>query len=129
MVYGKDCKGNFPKLVRLVRMLPVFPEYPNRRAMIHIDNLCVFLDNLVRAGSSGTFFPQNAAPVCTSDAARHIAQALGKNLRTTTAFNGLIQRGMCVGVVNKLFGDFVYEGPDSVPMAHILLEESVQKSV
>ena len=43
MIYGKDCKGNYPRLAKLARMLPVFPDYENRRSMLHIDNLCEFI--------------------------------------------------------------------------------------
>lgn len=42
MVYGPGCRGNFQKLIKLVRILPVFPRVNNARSMIYIQNLCEF---------------------------------------------------------------------------------------
>lgn len=47
MVYGPGCKGNFQTLVKLVRVLPVFPKVNNQRSMIYIDNLCEFIKRCV----------------------------------------------------------------------------------
>lgn len=42
MVYGPNCKGNFPKLKKLAQISPIFPDIENQRSMIYIDNLCEF---------------------------------------------------------------------------------------
>ena len=43
MVYGKGCKGNYPKLAKLAKVLPVFPDIQNKRSMIYIDYLNEFV--------------------------------------------------------------------------------------
>ncbi len=43
MIYGKGSKGNYPKLAKVARILPFFPDIDNQRSMLHIDNLCEFI--------------------------------------------------------------------------------------
>ena len=37
MIYGKGCRGNYPRLAALARRLPVFPRVRNRRSMLYIE--------------------------------------------------------------------------------------------
>lgn len=43
MIYGKGSKGNYPTLAKLAKKLPVFPNIDNQRSMLHIENFCEFL--------------------------------------------------------------------------------------
>jgi UDP-glucose 4-epimerase len=43
IVYGKDCRGNYPRLARMALKLPFFPMINNERSMIFIDNLSEFI--------------------------------------------------------------------------------------
>ena len=47
MIYGKDSKGNYPKLAKAAQKLPVFPNIDNQRSMLHIDNLCEFIKLMI----------------------------------------------------------------------------------
>lgn len=60
MIYGPRNKGNLPRLGWLASKVPVFPEWHNRRSMIHVFNLAEFIRNLIEREMSGTFYPQNA---------------------------------------------------------------------
>jgi UDP-glucose 4-epimerase len=60
MIYGKGCKGNFQKLVKLVKILPVFPKVNNQRSMIYIDNFCNFIKLVIDHSLEGFLFPQNS---------------------------------------------------------------------
>lgn len=109
MIYGKDCKGNYPRLAKLARMLPVFPDYENRRSMLHIDNLCEFVKLTIDNEESGLFFPQNAEHVKTSEMVRLIAEAHSKKIRLTRIANPVI--GFLknrIGLIDKVFGDLAY---------------------
>jgi nucleoside-diphosphate-sugar epimerase len=108
MIYGKGCKGNYPRLVKLALTLPVFPDIDNKRSMIYIDNLCEVVRLLIDGCSSGIFFPQNEEFVNTSEMVRLIAKAHGKKIGTTKLFNPLIKM-IKISIVNKVFGDLVYE--------------------
>lgn len=108
MVYGKGCRGNYPRLVGLALKTPIFPKVDNKRSMIYIDNLSEFVKQLIDNKSGGLFFPQNAEYVNTSVMVRLIAEAHGKRLRMTKLFNPLLKL-LNVSTVNKVFGDLVYE--------------------
>src|SRR5699024_2819593 len=43
MIYGKDCKGNYQRLAKIAKKVPVFPKIDNKRSMIYIDNLSEFI--------------------------------------------------------------------------------------
>lgn len=110
MIYGKGSKGNYQKLVQMARLLPFFPDIDNERSMLHIDNLCEFIRLMVTNEEQGVFFPQNTEYVKTSEMARLIAEAYGKNLRLIKTFNPLLRLGgRWFGMINKVFGNLVYE--------------------
>ncbi|HFI0142564.1 TPA: NAD-dependent epimerase/dehydratase family protein [Streptococcus suis] len=108
MVYGKGCRGNYPRLASLALKAPIFPKVDNKRSMIYIDNLSESVKQLIDNGSGGLFFPQNAEYVNTSEMVRLIADAHGKRVRMTKSFNPLLSL-LNVSTVNKVFGDLVYD--------------------
>lgn len=108
MIYGKGCKGNYPRLSKLVVKVPIFPNIDNKRSMIYIDNLCEFVKILIDDCSSGLFFPQNREYVKTSEMVRLISEAHGKKIWMTKLFNPLL-RLVRISTFNKVFGDLVYE--------------------
>ncbi len=110
MIYGKGSKGNYPKLVKAAQKLPLFPDIENQRSMLHIDNLCEFIRFIIESEESGLFFPQNDEYVKTSEMVKLAAAVHGKNLRLTKVFNGVLRlmRGR-IGILNKIFGNLVYE--------------------
>lgn len=108
MVYGKECKGNYPRLARLALKCPFFPDIENRRSMIYIDNLCEFVRLLIDDNGYGLFFPQNDEYVCTAEMVSLIAKARGKTIRFVKIFNPLI-RVLRLSIIHKLFGDLKYQ--------------------
>lgn len=108
MIYGKGCKGNYPRLARLAVKTPVFPKIKNQRSMIYIDNLCEFVRLIIEDCAEGMFFPQNSEYVCTSEMVRIIAEIHGKKVWLTRIFNPLLSL-LKFGNVNKVFGSLAYE--------------------
>lgn len=113
MVYGKGCPGNYPKLARLAVTVSFFPDIDNRRSMIYIDNLCDFIRMVIEDCKDGIFVPQNSEYVKTSEMVSLIAQAHGKKIRLTKIFNPLI-RVLNINIINKIFGDLVYEEGENI---------------
>jgi nucleoside-diphosphate-sugar epimerase len=109
MVYGKGSKGNYPKLAKAAQKLPMFPDIDNERSMLHIDNLCEFIKIMIDNEESGLFFPQNKEYVKTSEMVRLISEVHGKKIVLTKAFNPILRLMFGIGIVNKVFGNFVYE--------------------
>lgn len=110
MVYGEGCKGNYQSLVKLARVMPVFPDYFNKRSMLHVDGLCAYVKNLVDIGADGLFLPQNETYVCTSHMVRQIAGDMGKKLPLWKVLNPFVSLAKaCTGMGKKAFGDLYYE--------------------
>lgn len=109
MVYGKEAKGNYPKLAKFAKVSPIFPDYENQRSMIHIDNLCEFLRLIISKQEQGKFHPQNADYVKTSEMVREIAKVNHKKIWMTKLFNPFIRLLSSIPLIKKVFGDFVYD--------------------
>lgn len=118
MIYGANSKGNYPMLAKLAKKLPVFPNIDNQRSMLHIDNLCECLCQLMLVKNFNrnavVLVPQNSEWTKTSDMVKAIAEADGKNIH---CMGGLLTRAVKVGgkmpgkignLVNKAFGNSVY---------------------
>ena len=108
MIYGIGCKGNYVKLEKFALKSPIFPNIKNKRSMLHIGNLCEFVKKIIDKDGGGLFLPQNEEYVCTSDMVREIAKAHGKKIYMIKLFNPLL-RILKFSIVNKVFGDLVYE--------------------
>lgn len=110
MVYGQDCKGNYTRLVKLATYNPVYPKIHNKRSMIHIDNLCIYIEDIIQNGSSGTFFPQDEAYADTIMIVKRIRENQGKVTFLVPGTAWLVKVAMKrVGVLRKMFGDWYYE--------------------
>jgi nucleoside-diphosphate-sugar epimerase len=113
MVYGKNCTGNYQSLRKFALKSPIFPNYKNQRSMIYIGNLCEFVKECIEEKKRGLFFPQNAEYTNTSEMVRAIAEAHGKKIGLTKAFNWAIKIAP-MDVVKKVFGSLTYEPVDTV---------------
>ena len=109
MIYGKGSKGNYPKLANMAKKVPVFPDIDNERSMLHIDNLCEFIKVMIDHEEKGLYFPQNKEYVKTSELVETIAEVHGKKIMMTKVFNPVLRMMFGIGIVNKVFGNLVYE--------------------
>ena len=140
MIYGKGSKGNYPTLTKLAKKLPVFPDVDNERSMLHIDNLCEFLCQIMLVEFTTpevVLIPQNAEWTKTSEMVREIGEVCGKRIRIVGILNPAVWLGSKVpgkigGLVNKAFGNScyahevsVYEGID---YQKVDLKESIRRT-
>ena len=110
MIYGPGCKGNYPRLSRLIRKLRVFPRVNNERSMLYIGTLCQFMEALLQSGEGGLFFPQNGAYVSTNALAQAIAKAHKFRLLLLPGVGKLIERlSQRGGTLGKVFGTLTYD--------------------
>lgn len=110
MVYGKNSKGNYSILAKMALKLPLFPKVENERSMVYIDNLTLFIQQIIDNEESGIFWPQNSQYTNTSQMAFLIAKAHGKHLRMTGIMNWLLYvLRIFTGLVDKAFGSLVYD--------------------
>lgn len=117
MVYGRGCRGNYPRLSALAQSLSLFPKVQNQRSMVYIGTLCACIQRLMDEGQEGLFFPQNRDYVCTVQMVREIARCHGRRVRLVPGFGWLI-RWMAgrISTVDKLFGDLTYDQALSAPV-------------
>lgn len=110
MVYGKGCKGNYRTLSKLACKLPIFPAVKNERSMLYIDNLSEFVQLMIENEEKGIFWPQNTEYSNTTDLVKMIARVHGKKIAIIPGFAWLLKIFGCFsGIVNKAFGDLIYE--------------------
>lgn len=110
MVYGEGCNGNYPRLVKLARLMPIFPKLHNKRSMIHIDRLCEFLYEIAVQGKGGYYFPQDEEYVDTCELVVRLRAGMGKKTCLIRIFNPMIRVLMLFSSsLNKMFGDCYYE--------------------
>lgn len=108
MVYGKDCPGNFTKLVRMIGTVHVFPKYFNRRSSIFILNLCEFLRGLIVQQCGGCFVPQNPQYLCSLDVAMALKEE-GVAVFMIPGLSGIMKlAGTMNKKVKKAFGDYQF---------------------
>lgn len=140
MIYGKGSKGNYSTLAKLAKKLPVFPKIENERSMLHIDNLCEFLCQIMLVEfrtPSVVLIPQNAEWTKTSEMVREIGEVCGKRIKLLKVLNPAVWIGSRVpgkigGLVNKAFGNScyaqsmsVYEG---INYQKVGLKESIRRT-
>ncbi|RPA60684.1 NAD-dependent epimerase/dehydratase family protein [Aerococcus agrisoli] len=110
MIYGKGSKGNYPLLSKLAQKTPIFPDFKNKRSMLHIDNLNEFIRLLIDNENSGIYHPQNEKYVETSNLVREVAQVHNHKIFFTKIGNGVILvLKNKIKIVDKVFGNQLYD--------------------
>ncbi|MDY0288987.1 MAG: NAD-dependent epimerase/dehydratase family protein [Sphaerochaeta sp.] len=110
MIYGPESKGNFPRLIKLARVLPVFPAFHNKRSMLYIDNLCEFVRLVILQEEKGVFFPQNSEYSDTSELVKQLATLQGKKIHLVKWLVPFVHVfSPFINSINKLFGSLVYD--------------------
>lgn len=117
MIYGRSSKGNYQVLSQIAKRVPVFPAIDNKRSMLHIDNLCEFLCQIMLIEkfkrNSIVLMPQNKEWIKTSDMVRFISGASNKKTIVTKTLNPAVRLARLVpgkisGLVDKAFGNSCY---------------------
>jgi len=113
MVYGPACKGNFPRLIRLVKSLPFLPfgYTKNRRSIIYVSNLTFFISLLIDRKISGIFLPQDRTPLSIQEIVRLIKGGLDVQspmLSIPDSMVGLLAR-LFPKQTDRLFGTFAFD--------------------
>lgn len=132
MVYGPGCKGNFPKLKKIAKISPLFPDIENERSMIYIDNLCEFLKQLIDKEETGIFYPQNKEYISTKTIIKVMAKEMNKKIFCIRLFNPLLKLlSKKINYINKVFGNKVYDKKLSGDFSYCVVsfEESIRRSI
>ena len=132
MVYGANCRGNYPKLRKLAVKAPFFPRCNNARSMIYIENLVSALKRIIDEGKSGIYFPQDAQYMNTSDLVLRCAKANDKPLKLIPGFEWLTNFfGILPGPLGKVFGSLTYDQAMSAPLSdtvQLSIDQAIEKT-
>lgn len=110
MIYGPNCKGNYPILSKLAKKFPIFPYVNNERSMLYIGNLVEFVRLIIKNEERGIFWPQNKEYSNTSEMVKIIAGVNGKKIVLIKGFAWALKiLSHITGLVNKAFGNLSYE--------------------
>ena len=110
MIYGRNCRGNYPVLSKIARHLPFFPKVHNQRSMIYAKNFADFMRLMIENDESGIFWPQNGEYSQTSELVKMIAEAHGRKIILVPFCEiplKVLARFSCF--VNKAFGSLAYD--------------------
>ena len=132
MIYGKNCKGNFQSVIRIVKKSPVFPKVRNQRSLIYIDNFSCFVKKAIDEELEGLYFPQNREYMNTTQMAIWIAETLGKKVFISViAGAGVKCIQPVVGLAKKAFGTLIYKDIEDFNFEYCIvgLEESIKRSI
>lgn len=109
MVYGSKSPGNYSLLSRMVKKIKVFPMYKNKRSMIDINNLCLFVEALINSDLKETYYhPQNSYFINTSSMVKEIVKISGKKVIFIKINKKIMSKLFFFNVFRKLFDDLYY---------------------
>lgn len=129
MIYGKDCKGNFQSIVKLVRHFPFFPDINNQRSMIFIDNLSEAIVQIIEKETSGIILPQNREKMNTTYLAVQIGECIDKRIFKSKLLGAIVHLIIPFShYAKKAFGSLIYD-TDSELYDFVQLTDSIKRSV
>lgn len=127
MIYGPNCPGNYARLSKLAKLTPIFPDVRNQRSMIFIDNLSLFILQIIEHLNAGVYHPQNARLVNVSDLVKTISTENNTKLKLIPIVFNRINK-LPFSAIKKLFGDLVYSKENSVLIENVDFKKSIKLS-
>lgn len=110
MIYGEGCKGNYTKIIKVARYLPIFPEFHNKRSILNVDNLSNYIVKIILSNGYGYFFPQNHKCLDICDFIVELRCNLGKTTKLIKGMDPLINFLIKnINICRKIFSDLYYE--------------------
>src|SRR5699024_474983 len=102
-------KGNYPLLSKFAQKSPIFLNYPNKRSVLYIDNLCKFLQLMIINEEKGIYHPQNQELIQTSEMVNQISSYYNHEIWFTKLGNPFINLFFRVNLIKKVFGNLYYD--------------------
>lgn len=129
MVYGYNSPGNYNKLAKMSLKLPFYPKINNKRSMLYIENLAIYIKHYIDNDLSGLFFPQNKEYTNTSNLISKIRILNGKKVRSYKILNLIVYLLMPFSSsLKKIFQSLIYSNDINDEITLISFEESIKRS-
>jgi len=130
LMYGKGCKGNFPKLERFALKFSFFPSLKNKKDFIYIENMTDFIKFAIDNDLDEICYPKDKELASVSELICLIARANGKRMHLLGVLNPFVKLFYRLSHTMRLvFGDCYYSGPTSSVawQPRFSLEEAINK--
>lgn len=108
MIYGESAPGNFSKLIKLSNILPLYPRIDNQRSSIYIENLEIYINELIENEGSGILHPQNNDYLNTNHAIFKMRELQNKKSMSIKLPNSLLKLFGKISIFKKLYANLVY---------------------
>lgn len=111
LMYGKGCKGNFPKLERFALKHHIFPSFKNKKNFIYIENMADFVKYAIDNELDEVCYPRDDLVISTSELIKGISQINGKKMYLLAVLNPLVKLFYrSTHSLKLIFGDCYYLG-------------------
>lgn len=82
MIYGLNAPGNIKMLIKVINKIPILPfgSIKNKRTFISIQNLCVFINEVIKQEKKGLFLVSDDRSLSTSELINKIANNMNKKI-------------------------------------------------
>lgn len=91
LMYGKGCKGNFPKLEHYATTRKVFPSLINKKDFIYIENIADFVAFAIENALDETCYPRDVETTAVSAMIKTIAELNNNRIRLCWLFNPFVK--------------------------------------
>lgn len=108
MVYGKNCPGNYNKLIKFIIKFRFFIKCDNQRSGIYIKNLVCFVIGIIEKKISGVVYPQDIDYYSINDILYGLRKISGYRI-IEIAFLGILVKKIKYSFFSKVFGDLIYD--------------------
>jgi len=130
MVYGFNAVGNYKKLSSISKLTPLFFDIENKRSMIYITNLILYIIEILNNKEVGIYHhPQNSYFMNTTSIVKEIAKINKKKIHCISLKKVLKDTLLNVNIFNKIFGDLYYSSDFSLKSKIIIKEIDFQSSI
>lgn len=110
LIYGKNSPGNFALLLKLSKVLPIFPKVNNIRSMIHIDRLSDIVIHIIENKLHGVYLVNDQKNINTSILFKELrAQQMKKTYLSSSLGVIMVAFGIGIPLVQKIFGSMYYD--------------------
>ncbi|MBI5975582.1 NAD-dependent epimerase/dehydratase family protein [Staphylococcus canis] len=108
MIYGKNAPGNFSKLIKLAKFVPVYPKIDNQRSVLYIETLEKYIKETIETKAYGIFHPQNAEYMSTNAAIQEMRRVMGKSTYCVKVPRFILKSIAHISIIQKIYGNLFY---------------------
>lgn len=108
MIYGVGSPGNFTKLIKVAKRLPIIPNLSNARSALYIKHLEQFVNEIIKHEMTGIYHPKDKFEFNTTKVVTEIRKNEHKNtflLPIPKAMYPILNK---FRVISKIYGNLVY---------------------